>query len=230
MVLQKSAQWKHLCTACHFDFAQKQTHPSADSSESWREIAKNSCKNCHLQEFAEWSASAHSSAVSAGSTSTVGQPGSSAPGKPRPVCGDCHKAHSIPAKRDDTAHAAVRASALSMCGGCHTQASADYNDYYHGAAYRSGASDAPACWQCHNTHLVLPSKNRQSSANADNLVRTCSRCHKGAGEGYVDYAALVHSQQSVYEQNPVYAAVNSATSAVGSMFNNVLSALRIKGS
>lgn len=230
MVLQKSAHANNLCTSCHTDFAQKQSHPDPNSVGTWREVAKNSCKNCHLQEYSEWAASAHSGAGSVGSTSTVGGPESSAPGKPSPVCGDCHKAHSIPSKRDDAGHAAVRASALSMCGGCHTQASAEYNDYYHGAAYRSGAPDAPACWQCHGTHLVLPSDNRQSSANPDNLVRTCSGCHKGAGEGYVDYATLVHSQHAAYEQNPVFSAVNTATSAVGNIFNNVLSALRIRGS
>jgi 5-methylcytosine-specific restriction endonuclease McrA len=230
MVLQRSAHANNLCTSCHTDFAQKQSHPNPDSAGTWREVAKNSCKNCHLQEYSEWAASAHSAAGSIGSTSTVGAPGSSAPGKPRPVCGDCHKAHSIPAKKDDQGHAEVQASALTMCGRCHTQASAEYNDYYHGAAYRSGAPDAPACWQCHGTHLVLASDNRQSSANPDNLVRTCSRCHKGAGEGYVGYAALVHSQHAAYEQNPVFSALSTASSAVGGVFNSVLSALRIRGS
>jgi hypothetical protein len=145
MVLQRSAHANNLCTSCHTDFAQKQAHPNPDSGDTWREAAKNSCKNCHLQEHSEWAASAHSGASSVGTTSTVGAPGSSAPGKPRPVCGDCHNAHSIPSKKDSEGHAAVRASA-DHGGGCHTRASAEYNDYYHGAAYRR--SDAPACWQC----------------------------------------------------------------------------------
>ena len=52
----------------------------------------------------------------------------------------------------------------------HCERATTYVDYYHGAAYRRGAEDAPACWQCHNTHLILPSANRLSWTNEDNLA------------------------------------------------------------
>lgn len=229
LVIEASAHGKHLCTDCHTDFAFKAPHDNAADGQTWRVIAKTACKNCHTREFSEWSKSAHSTAESIGTTSTIGRASSTAPGKDKPLCGDCHDAHSIPSKKDKEGHARVRASALSMCGGCHAKPSATYNDYYHGSAYRSGAPDAPACWQCHNTHLVLPVDNRQSATNPDNLVNTCSKCHKGAGEGYVEYATLVHDQKAVYDENPVVAVVNSATSAIGDLFTNVLSVFRIRG-
>jgi 5-methylcytosine-specific restriction endonuclease McrA len=223
LVLQKSAHAKILCTDCHVDFTYKSPHPNAADGQTWRAVAKSSCKNCHRAEFQEWARSYHSTGGSARSTSTVGVPGSSAPGKPKPVCGDCHQGHSIPAKNDAAGQEAVRASAVAMCGECHAEASADYGDYYHGAAYQRGAPDAPACWQCHDTHLVLPSSDRESKTNPDNLVKTCSQCHANAGQGYVGYAQMVHSQETLYRRNPIVSAVDTATAAIQNAFRGVLS-------
>jgi 5-methylcytosine-specific restriction endonuclease McrA len=230
VVLQSSAHATLLCTDCHVDFAYKTTHAKTLAGENWRAVAKSSCKNCHQSEFLEWAKSYHSTGGSRGTTSEFGRPGSSAAGKPLPLCGDCHQGHSIPAKNDAAGRAAVHASGLAMCGGCHTQSSADYNDYYHGSAYRQGAPDAPACWQCHSTHLVLPSSDRQSPTNPDNLVTTCEQCHKNAGSGYVQYAPLIHSQKTLYQRNPIVSAVGTATTAITNAFNSVLSVLRIGGS
>jgi hypothetical protein len=117
-----------------------------------------------------------------------------------------------------------------MCGKCHVATSANYNDYYHGAAYRRGAPDAPACWQCHNTHLVLPSTDVLSSTNPNNLVATCSHCHRDAGPGYVQYAQLIHQRQQVLDKNPLFSAVDTATAAIEKAFRNVMSAFRRSGS
>jgi hypothetical protein len=117
---------------------------------------------------------------------------------------------------------AVHASALEMCGQCHTQAASTYADYYHGAAYRRGAEDAPACWQCHNTHLILPSDNRLSWSNEDNLPTTCGQCHLGnVNDTYTDYAALVHRQTVTLNENPVMAVAHSARQAISNVFYQV---------
>jgi 5-methylcytosine-specific restriction endonuclease McrA len=230
LALQGSAHAKLLCTDCHVDFTYKTPHANAADGQGWRAVAKSSCKSCHAAEFEEWARSAHSTVGSTSSSATVGSVNSSAPGKPRPVCGDCHQGHSIPAKNDAAGLEALRASAMTMCGRCHAKASADYGDYYHGAAYQRGAPDAPVCWQCHSTHLVLPSSNRESMTSAENLVTTCSQCHRNASQGFVQYAPLIHSQGALYQQNPIVSAVDTATAAIQSAFRGVLSAFRIGGS
>jgi hypothetical protein len=235
LILDQSAHAALLCTDCHVDFAYKTPHPNASdsTSENWRILAKGACKNCHRTEYLEWAKSAHSSASSPGATSTVGAADSSAPGKQRPLCGDCHGGHAIPSKNDTEGQSALHASALTMCGNCHELASSTYTDYYHGAAYRQGAPDAPACWQCHNTHLVLASSDRNSWTNQDNLDATCGQCHKAIGQslvgpGYTQYATLIHRQQATVQSNPIVSMVNKATSAVEGAFDKVISTFRRK--
>lgn len=235
LALQGSAHANLLCTDCHQDFAYKVPHANGQASDTWRTVAKTSCKNCHQPEYIDWAKSSHSAvgtstASSGAGSASLGAPGSSAPGKPRPFCGDCHEGHTIPAKNDAVGAAVVRASGLSRCGSCHPAWAADYNDYYHGAAYRRGASDAPACWQCHNTHLVLPSSDKLSSTYSENLVATCSQCHRTAGSGYVQYGQLVHQHQAVLQKNPIFSAVDTATTAIENMFRSVMSVFRKSGS
>lgn len=232
-VIDKSAHAKLLCTDCHIDFAYKTPHPTTQAGENWRTVAKGSCgqSGCHPQEFLDWAKSAHSTAGSTSATSTLGRADSSAPGKPRPLCGDCHAGHTVPAKNDAAGNAAVQASAMTMCGDCHIGATASYDDYYHGAAYRRGAPDAPACWTCHRTHLILRSTNLQSSTNPDNLTATCSQCHKGASDTYVaQYAPFIHTRQVVVQKNPIMSAVDTATTAIENAFHTVLSAFGKSGS
>ena len=236
--LQNSAHAQLLCTDCHLDFAYKVPHASGQApSENWRTVAKSACKGCHQQEFLDWAKSAHSLSVSGAiggvgsvDANALGRAGSSAPGQPRPLCGDCHDGHTIPNKNDAAGEAAVHASGIAMCGKCHKETAANYNDYYHGAAYRRGAPDAPACWQCHNTHLVLPSSDKLSATYPDTLVATCSQCHRNAGPGYVQYGQLVHQKQAVLQKNPIYSVVDTATTAIENMFRSFMSAFRKSGS
>jgi len=236
-VIEASAHAQALCTDCHVDFAYKTPHPNTVASDNWKILAKSACKNCHRPQFLEWADSAHSAAGSpsptgtANAATTVGAPDSSAPGKPRPLCGDCHGGHAIPSKTDTAAMEAIRASALEMCGRCHVNAASTYADYYHGAAYRRGATDAPSCWQCHNTHLVLASANRLSWSNQDNLVTTCGQCHKGTlNEQYTSYSKLVHRKEATLNENPVYAAAHSARQAISNAFYQVGQIFRRSGS
>jgi hypothetical protein len=223
--LQRSAHASNLCTDCHVDFGSNGTHPGANPPPDWRTTTANSCQRCHRTEFEDWAGGLHSAAGDGGN-GAVGGPTSSAPGKPKPVCGDCHDAHSVPARSDSAGRAAIQRSALSICGRCHVRLSANYADYYHGSAYRSGAPDAPTCWQCHNAHRVLPSDNGQSPTHQDNLTTTCSKCHQDVGRGYTQYAQLVHSQETMYQNNPIVSAMGTATMAFDSMLDEVLWKLR----
>lgn len=224
-ILQESAHKNVPCTGCHVDFAYKTPHDAVvKTGQEWRAVAKLACKNCHKDAFTLFSNGAHSPAGKPGETSsTIGAPDSSAPGKTRPLCGDCHGGHAIPSREDTAANSAVRASALTMCGTCHVATSAGYADYYHGAAYRQGAKDAPACWQCHETHQTLPADDRRSAVNKNNLTETCGTCHDGADEGYVEYAKLIHRAQEVRAANPLQSVVDSARSAMQTVLGSIRS-------
>lgn len=232
LVLQNSAHRNVPCTGCHVDFAYKTPHNTVvKRGSAWRDIAKLACKNCHKAEFTDFANGAHSPSARPGETSsTVGAADSSAPGKPRPLCGDCHGGHGIASKEDSASMDALHASGLEMCGKCHIETAANYADYYHGSAYRQGAKDAPACWQCHDTHLILASKDRRSTVNKINLYETCTKCHKDATEGYFDYAQLIHSKKRIVDANPVMLAVNSARQAVYSAFQTIVTLFKGNGS
>ncbi len=213
------------CTGCHVDFAYKTPHSNVTlSGNEWRATAKSACKNCHPRAYSDYTSSAHSPAGKPGETSgTVGAPDSSAPGMPTPLCGDCHGGHSIPASNNVEAQQVVHLSGLEMCGKCHVKGTESYVDYYHGAAYKAKAPDSPACWDCHNTHLILPSTNRESTVNKDRLIDTCKECHSDPRDGYVDYVELVHTKQAVLDANPLYSAIKSAQTAVDAAIDKVKS-------
>ena len=230
-VLKNSAHKDVPCTGCHTDFAFKTPHSNVSKSgEEWRSVAKLSCKNCHAEVFAEYTQGSHSpSGLPGDTTGTVGAPDSSAPGMPAPLCGDCHGGHSIPASNNVEAQRELHASGVKMCGTCHVRDTASYSDYYHGAAYKAGAPDAPACWDCHGTHKVLPAKDPNSAVNKDRLYDTCHKCHTDPRDGYTSYAVMIHGRQKVEDSNPVYAFVSSARKAVSAVFDQIGSLFR-KGS
>lgn len=189
------------CTGCHVDYGYKAPHGQAGAD--WLAVAKQSCKNCHPQQFADWALGAHAIRPVG-----AGQPDPKAAGKP--LCGDCHGGHFMPVLKNNPAgKAQVRAQAEQMCGrtGCHPDYWANYNDYYHGAAYKAGASDAPPCWTCHGTHNILNSKDRLASTNAQNFDKTDScgtpGCHQGAGPALSSYVPLIHGRDKIVGSNPI---------------------------
>jgi hypothetical protein len=112
-------------------------------------------------------------------------------------------------KDNPAGQAEVRAQAEQMCGasGCHPDYWANYNDYYHGAAYKTGAEDAPPCWTCHGTHNILSSKDRLAPTNAANFgaKNSCGTegCHQGAGPAYASYAPMIHGRDKITSENPL---------------------------
>ncbi len=82
---------------------------------------------------------------------------------------------STPSTRSSTLHG----SAYRMCARCHPEEYESYDDYYHGAAYKNGATDAPACWDCHGAHEVLPTSDPESLMSEQNRADTCGQegCH-----------------------------------------------------
>lgn len=227
-VLGTSAHKDVACTSCHVDFAYKTPHINVKKGDDWRSVAKLACKNCHKQEFSDFASSAHSPAGKPGQSAAQTAREREAAGKPTttPLCGDCHGGHDIPSKEDSAALAAYHKRGLDICGRCHDKEARGYADYYHGAAYRRGAPDAPACWDCHGTHQVLSAKDRNSMVNESQLVPTCGKCHKAVDENYTTYARLIHRKPQELEANPVWAAYDKTRAAIRVAFTNIASWFR----
>lgn len=218
-VIDASAHTDVPCTGCHVDFAYETPHEATQSGDEWRDVAKLACKNCkdHGDAYTKFVAGAHSPAVQPGATSTT------EPQKRKPLCGDCHGGHAIPSMDDTAAMVALKETGLEMCGNddCHVDYATSYADYYHGQAYQMSAIDAPACWNCHRAHDVLPADNRASAVHPDQIELTCQECHEDPNEGYAAYSELVHGKQEILESIPIYRWIDSARDSIGNAVETV---------
>jgi hypothetical protein len=99
-------------------------------------------------------------------------------------------------------------ASFRVCARCkqHGEAYDTYDDYYHGRAYKAGAPDAPACWDCHGSHKVLKKGKPDSAVHTSNIGETCGTegCHKGSSEKFgAEAAALIHDKAQAQEENPL---------------------------
>lgn len=227
--VEMSAHKADLCTGCHIDFAYTAPHVFSKNDADWTLVAKSACKNCkdHSPQFTDYAVGAHSPAGIPGKSAAEIAATRAAEGKPPtvPLCGDCHGGHAIASKEDTSARAAYRARGIEICGTCHMDFADSYSDYYHGAAYRAGAADAPACWDCHGTHEVLPADNRRSMVNERNLVITCGQegCHANVTDDFIEYAGFIHGRGELLAANPVWMLYDSARSVVNGVLQTVSS-------
>ena len=137
------------------------------------------CGECHEEEAADVAASIHGKATAKGIHEA-------------PTCTDCHSEHSIHSLAGENSSRAVGAT----CGTCHESEKMNtkfglprdrvktFFESYHGLALQGGAANAANCASCHGYHKILPSSDPDSSINKRHLVRTCGKCHPGAGENF----------------------------------------------
>ncbi len=148
------------------------------------------CSGCH--DNADYMLSVHGKGLLAGNPDS-------------PSCADCHGLHNIiELKVDDKKSArALKAREFntSSCEHCHdneemmsrnklsTHSFESYRQEYHGKVEHLGGAVAVAgCADCHTAHKQLPSSDPESSFSSENLVTTCSKCHKQANANFVKYA------------------------------------------
>jgi len=62
------------------------------------------------------------------------------------------------------------------CGNCHESEAETYT--HHGRGVLGVTEDLPSCSDCHGTHDILPSSNRDSSVHPTHLSSTCGNCHR----------------------------------------------------
>jgi formate dehydrogenase gamma subunit len=87
---------------------------------------------------------------------------------------ECVNCHADLAEVAEFPHA--ESLAAVNCGSCHEEETAIYQ--WHGRLKVGVGEDIPTCADCHGTHDILASTNRNSHVNPINLPKTCARCHE----------------------------------------------------
>jgi hypothetical protein len=197
--VDESAHQDIECTGCHPDFKYEE---GEDPTKLWAVNAGLACMECHddgeQMVTPEYIASIHGQEIMAGNLEAA-------------TCSSCHGGHYIQRLSTEAALENLQGSAYRMCARCHLEEWESFDDYYHGAAYKAGATDAPACWDCHDYHAILDSADPSSTVSAENLPATCGgsetdtgRCHGGdrSTEQFTESAGeLIHQKLEAREQN-----------------------------
>jgi cytochrome b subunit of formate dehydrogenase len=182
-----------MCANCHTDI---------HSHTSWNHDKRRVlviCMKCHKDERG-FSQSVHGKGVIAGNQDSA-------------ACNDCHGLHEIKALGDPASHN-NREFHTKVCLRCHADeklvernkiskvAVESYLASYHGKNYRLGYPEKVAgCADCHTAHSILPSKDPNSSVNPNNLVKTCSACHKKGSVLFTKFYA--HGEHNDRERYPI---------------------------
>lgn len=198
--LQASAHTDVTCQDCHPDY---RYDDKLMSSQLWAVNAGQACADCHEKQTEEslsnvvpaYNKSGHAKALADGNYESA-------------TCGSCHGGHYIYRLDTDLARQRMHMSSYRVCARCkqHGEDYDTYDDYYHGKAYKSGAADAPACWDCHNSHKILAADDKESTVNEANAGATCGKdgCHQGSSDKFGAAAAeLIHQKVKQQEANPI---------------------------
>lgn len=161
-----------LCVSCHGDIADKvkknvhgavacqSCHVKHEEYPHPEAVAKPACSSCHKNKASDYAQSVHARANKAG--------------KAAPDCGTCHgKAHEL----ESTKTPQFRAAVPGLCGACHVDVAAEFQESVHGAAVQKGIMQAAVCTDCHGEHSILEPNNAASSVNARHVRDTCAGCH-----------------------------------------------------
>jgi hypothetical protein len=213
--VENSAHGELSCQQCHVDYNYEKF---AGATPLWNVNAGKACENCHGDQatwgddaeraeanaavVAEYNASIHAKKMADGNMESA-------------TCASCHGGHYIDRLDTEAAQARLHASAYRVCARCHRDEYESYDDYYHGAAYKKGAADAPSCWDCHAAHDVRPSSDPESTVAEAELAATCGQegCHGGSGEDFtVNAKQLIHDKRATAEDNPLAQFIDSIRS------------------
>ena len=150
--IQKQAHGSVGCQTCHLKH-QEYPHPEG--------VPKPVCSTCHSGMAKDYARSVHATAIRNGNGAA-------------PDCATCHgKAHEIESARTPQ----FRAQVPELCGACHSEVAAQYEDSVHGQAVKKGVMQAPVCVDCHGEHSILPPQDAASSVHPNHVRDTCGGCH-----------------------------------------------------
>ena len=198
--VDSSAHSELTCQQCHTDY---RYDDKPNASPLWSVNAGQACADCHrtaedgkwVSVVEEYEASTHAEKIKGGDYDSA-------------TCASCHGGHFIYRLDTQADKDRMHLSAYRTCARCkqHGEDYDTYDDYYHGKAYKAGNLDAPSCWNCHESHAILPSADPSSSVAPAKVAATCGRegCHSGSDESFgKDAAALIHEKVRVEQENPL---------------------------
>ncbi|MFN7931913.1 MAG: hypothetical protein U0R19_01225 [Bryobacteraceae bacterium] len=183
--LAGSRHAKVACVQCHTGGTPSMTRPCETMKQ------KVDCSICHAEPVTQYRESTHGKLAAEGSPDA-------------PACRDCHGTHGIKGKADSSSPIFSR-NIPTLCGSCHRTGNKaalrykgkqdhvleHYAESIHGKGLiSSGLTVTADCVDCHTAHHELPSADKRSSVNRDNVSATCSKCHRGIFE---QFSSSVHS-------------------------------------
>ena len=139
------------------------------------------CGKCHRFIAERLNASIHGGGAGPGKLATRLAPG----GKSRqhPSCTSCHQGHEIAL----AASARFRQQLPNLCGNCHADLSGRYAMTIHGELTELGYAPAANCYDCHDSHSILPASNPHSRMSTQNRLATCRQCHIHANARFASF-------------------------------------------
>ncbi|MFC2138053.1 cytochrome b/b6 domain-containing protein [Bacteroidota bacterium] len=178
--LTKSVHNNIRCVKCHSDV-------TANIHRPCETAGKVDCSNCHAEVSDLFFTSGHGQSYFRKDENA-------------PYCTDCHGTHQVKSHLDETANT-FRFAIPELCGECHSKTGQAikstelkevdaYNDYsttVHGRSMtKKGLLSAAVCTDCHTTHHMLKDSDERSSVHPNNIPKTCSKCHKGIYDEYIE--------------------------------------------
>lgn len=171
------------CTSCHT--AHNILPPKEPNSTVNRKNITETCSQCHLGIAEKFKGSIHSPLVYKTD-------------KKLPICIDCHESHTI----ERVERASFREQIIKLCGVCHKEETETYFETYHGkASLLIGGAKTAKCSDCHGAHDILPPEYPASHLSRKNIVKTCRKCHAGAGRKFAGY--LTHATHHDRDKFPM---------------------------
>jgi len=188
-----------VCVDCHG------SHEVSRPGEP-RGAISQTCGQCHVAIFDQYSESVHGAALLEESNPDV------------PTCIDCHGVHNI----EDPTTNLFRLRSPQICAQCHadeelmerydisTNVFDSYVADFHGTTVTLFEDQAPdaevnkaVCYDCHGVHDIRSADDPESQVIRENLQVTCQKCHPDATANFPD-AWLGHYEPTPDENSLVY--------------------------
>jgi predicted CXXCH cytochrome family protein len=191
-----------VCIDCHGSH-------SIQKGRTEKLLSARRCEKCHQMIFSTYVASVHGKALTEENNQDV------------PICVDCHKAHAV---RNPLA-LEYRENIPEMCGNCHankeiigkyglsTEVLKTYLIDFHGITLNfykqqneklmKPGRPIAVCTDCHGTHDIQATVNRDTAIIKKNLARQCRKCHPGANKDFPD-TWLSHYEPSLHKAPLIY--------------------------
>ncbi|MBF0427347.1 MAG: cytochrome c3 family protein [Magnetococcales bacterium] len=178
------------CHDCHDShFFNVPTDKQSQAYADWRLMNPQLCGKCHEDQLEKYADSIHG--IELLNKKNIKSAN----------CTDCHDSYAIIG-----AHSAkYKQQSQEICGSCHQKSLSTYYRFYHGQINRLGNLTTAKCFNCHESHNILPVKNPKSMVHPNNRLKTCQKCHDGklrplATQGFASFTP--HAKADDYEHHP----------------------------